>query len=371
MTLNQANSVGYTKAVDLWALGCVAVVLLTGSYAFFDPATHQYSAVLARQCNMTSIQHSRDWQAVRPRPKNFVGRLLVLDESQRMTANQALDHEWFSNDLHKTNFEELYHRAIKHWRPRATRSDTFEFFDASSARRLARAQGVIPEKNRTSGPKLSQTVESHYQPFPRGIHSSLLWPKRKPGPSYIAPETKAAMEKWPSSARSDGEDEESALATIRRKTTPQRRKTFSMGSPIRREAPSPNKRTSTPFRFRKPLRSARSASLPVTPARALGISGIATVMPLQGANANSNLQPVTPIPSSLKNPSRLRRRSVANGPDTIADKRQKKRPSSVFDFEDAENIADLPLRKRSRSSDDRSLEDLDLSHHASAVAEEE
>jgi serine/threonine protein kinase len=173
VTANRSKTGGYTKAVDLWSLGCVAVILLTGASAFTDPTTQQYSALLAKQCNLQSLQQSRDWKTVRQRPRNFVERLLVLAEDQRMTAAEALEHDWFSNDFHKTNFEELYKRAIKHWRPRPSRCDVFEFSDASSARRLARTHGIIRDKSPT-GPRPSPLVDSHYRPFYRQKAISVL-----------------------------------------------------------------------------------------------------------------------------------------------------------------------------------------------------
>ncbi|RMZ89914.1 hypothetical protein DV736_g2845, partial [Chaetothyriales sp. CBS 134916] len=121
---------GYTSAVDMWSLGCVTVILLTGGSAFNDPETNTYSEKLAKECNLAFLQQSSEWRQVRARPAAFVEKLLVLDEEQRMTAQQALDHEWFSNEIHRTNFEDLYHRTVKHWKRRSRRTNILKFQDA-------------------------------------------------------------------------------------------------------------------------------------------------------------------------------------------------------------------------------------------------
>ena len=280
----------------------------------------------------------------------------------------------------KTNFEEAYQRAIKHWRPRPTRNDTLQFSDASCARRIARAQGVIPGKNRGPSTRSRQGVESHYQPFPRQIHSSFLWPKRKPTPAYIAPETKAAMKKWPTSDASDASDTsdtpdteeiEDALKADRSDPSSKRRRSFSMNPPARRGSSLPSNHGTTPARFRKVPASAQSGSPKTTSAHQLRTASAPTIIPLRLANANPKIQPTMPQPSALRTPSRLRRRSEVRTPSVATENTEKKRRSSVYDFEDLENDVRTPLRKRSKNSDTRDSGDLDLPHHVSAMAGDE
>src|SRR3954447_25613204 len=118
---SNTNTNGYTKAVDLWSLGCVTVVLLTGGYPFFEAGSGEYSERLASDCNLDVLEQSQSWRNVGARPKAFVKGLLVLDERQRMSAKESLMHEWFTNDAHRTDFEEVYQRAIRYWRPRVPR----------------------------------------------------------------------------------------------------------------------------------------------------------------------------------------------------------------------------------------------------------
>ncbi|WEW56435.1 serine/threonine protein kinase [Emydomyces testavorans] len=109
---------GYTKSVDLWSLGCVTVVLLTGGSPFQHPDTESYSRDLARECNLGRLEEIEEWFHVGRRAKDFVRKLLVLDENQRMTAKDAVKHDWFTNPFHKRAFEEIYQKGISEWKPR-------------------------------------------------------------------------------------------------------------------------------------------------------------------------------------------------------------------------------------------------------------
>ena len=95
----------------------MSVVLLTGGSPFTDPITNMYSQKLAHECDLEKLELDEDWMSVGERPKDFVRRLLVLDENQRMTATQALAHEWFTNPAHKEEYEKLYNRAVRDWKP--------------------------------------------------------------------------------------------------------------------------------------------------------------------------------------------------------------------------------------------------------------
>ena len=111
--MDSSNKRGYTKAVDIWALGCVAAVLLVGYTPFDNPY------------NSESV--SKDLKALKadlmvldigPRPKEFLHNSLVVDETRRMSVKQALGHKWFTDSNVKPTFEEVYERAIRDWKPR-------------------------------------------------------------------------------------------------------------------------------------------------------------------------------------------------------------------------------------------------------------
>jgi protein-serine/threonine kinase len=108
---------GYTKAVDLWSLGCVTAVLLTGDTPFKNSLTAD-ATELTRRKDREKLEADMDWNNTGHRARDFVLKLLVFDEAQRMDVKQALNHNWFTNPAHREAFEALYRRSIRDWKPR-------------------------------------------------------------------------------------------------------------------------------------------------------------------------------------------------------------------------------------------------------------
>jgi len=104
--VNPSNKAGYDKAVDLYSLGRVAVVLMTGSM----PMTTEEEYLKMELEELGIAGHFND----------FLQGLLVHDATQRMNVKQALRHDWFT-DLPlpvRDSLEELYQGAIQAWKPR-------------------------------------------------------------------------------------------------------------------------------------------------------------------------------------------------------------------------------------------------------------
>ena len=176
----------------------MTVVLLTGGHAFFEDDPGKYSVQLAARGELGPLEKSRAWRIVGVRPKAFVRRLLVPDERHRMTAKEALKHEWFTNDVHKTDFEELYLRATKHWRPRRPKLPVIELIDADNLKGFSFLQDVSHniQKRRKRG--VLVPIDPPYMPFPRRLNSN-FFPKRKASPfnKMMTEEAKAAIrDKW-------------------------------------------------------------------------------------------------------------------------------------------------------------------------------
>ncbi|KAL2010194.1 hypothetical protein VTN00DRAFT_6001 [Thermoascus crustaceus] len=165
------NREGYTKAVDLWSLGCITVVLLTGGPPFNDPKTSKYSEKHARECDLEQLEADEYWISAGERPKDFVYRLLVLDEAKRMDVKQALQHDWFTNPVHKSEFEELYKRAIKDWKPRPFRGPIFLEYDP-----VAKKWKRRNKDKEVRQPKQPVPIDPPYKPYPHRL-SQILYPK--------------------------------------------------------------------------------------------------------------------------------------------------------------------------------------------------
>lgn len=85
---------------------------------FGDPLNDGYSGGQARECDLARLDEELDWNKTGHRAKDFISRLLVLDETKRMDIKQALRHDWFTNPAHRQDFEALYKRSIRDWQPR-------------------------------------------------------------------------------------------------------------------------------------------------------------------------------------------------------------------------------------------------------------
>lgn len=125
----QVKQTGYTSAVDLWAVGIVAALLLTGEVIFDDHERpdnpqwkHKIILASSTRCDISVIDNEdhAGWAPVSSRAKSFVKQLLVLQESDRLTAETALEHSWFTHPAYAAELEGVYQRAISDFRPPMT-----------------------------------------------------------------------------------------------------------------------------------------------------------------------------------------------------------------------------------------------------------
>ncbi|KAL5356540.1 kinase-like domain-containing protein [Aspergillus floccosus] len=107
---------GYTKAVDMWSLGCLTVLLLTGAKAVFASQKEGSKQLRMETCYKDVAKNLND-QGVSPRAYDFASKLLIGIPERRMTAKGAVRHDWFTNKCHARPFEDLYKRSIADWKP--------------------------------------------------------------------------------------------------------------------------------------------------------------------------------------------------------------------------------------------------------------
>ncbi|KAM9377052.1 serine/threonine-protein kinase H1 homolog isoform 1-T2 [Pholidichthys leucotaenia] len=81
----------YTNAVDMWALGVISYILLSGTMPFEDDNRMRlYQQILKGKYSFSG----EPWPSVSNLAKDFVERILTVDPSERLTAGQALKHPW-------------------------------------------------------------------------------------------------------------------------------------------------------------------------------------------------------------------------------------------------------------------------------------
>ena len=83
----------YDKACDLWSLGVISYTMLCGYPPFNGDSNNEiYDRVRSGQYRFPSV----DWKYTSRESRDFIRRLILLDPSKRMTAEQALNHPWIA-----------------------------------------------------------------------------------------------------------------------------------------------------------------------------------------------------------------------------------------------------------------------------------
>ena len=79
----------YTEACDMWSLGCITFIMLTGEMPFVDDTDLAHAVMsgdwnrdVLDECNITRLG------------REFISCLLVVDPQFRLTAKEALTHPW-------------------------------------------------------------------------------------------------------------------------------------------------------------------------------------------------------------------------------------------------------------------------------------
>lgn len=88
------ESTGYGKEVDMWSIGVILYVLLCGFPPFYD----EDNSRLFQAIQLGEYEYpSPYWDDVSGEATSLINRLLVLDPTHRLTAKQALQHEWLTS----------------------------------------------------------------------------------------------------------------------------------------------------------------------------------------------------------------------------------------------------------------------------------
>ncbi|KAJ3291293.1 calcium calmodulin-dependent protein kinase type 1G [Borealophlyctis nickersoniae] len=81
----------YGKPVDLWSIGVITYILLSGYPPFW---AEDEAAILELTLRTKFSFFSPDWDEITPLAKDFISNLIVADPSARLTAQQAATHRW-------------------------------------------------------------------------------------------------------------------------------------------------------------------------------------------------------------------------------------------------------------------------------------
>lgn len=102
---------GYDPAVDMWSAGVIMYILLCGYPPFYNenPAL-LFEAIMSGTTFLLAFLvviyflisslgeyhfHSPYWDPITKEAKDLISKLLVVDPKKRLTADEAIAHDWF------------------------------------------------------------------------------------------------------------------------------------------------------------------------------------------------------------------------------------------------------------------------------------
>jgi len=98
LTTKHKETHGYAKSCDLWSLGVIIFMILSGRPPFYNS---EFSGDItpgmsSRICAAQYDFQGEEWDAVSGPAKDLVRRLLKSDPKLRLTADEVLSHPWLS-----------------------------------------------------------------------------------------------------------------------------------------------------------------------------------------------------------------------------------------------------------------------------------
>lgn len=105
---NLSESNGYDKKCDIWSLGVITHIMLTGISPFYGDGT-EMSIVQNTRSGKLNFS-AKQWETISSNAKDFVRGLLKVDVTHRMDSGESLNHSWLAK--HKDKLELIYFKKI-------------------------------------------------------------------------------------------------------------------------------------------------------------------------------------------------------------------------------------------------------------------
>ncbi|EIE85865.1 hypothetical protein RO3G_10575 [Rhizopus delemar RA 99-880] len=106
---------GYGTPIDMWAVGVITYTLLCG----YQPFQAEDQVELIDEITHARYDfHERYWRNISEDAKDFIRKLLTLDDKARLTAPEALKHTWMTSD--NANDIDILETVRENFNPRRT-----------------------------------------------------------------------------------------------------------------------------------------------------------------------------------------------------------------------------------------------------------
>lgn len=99
---------GYDSKCDLWSLGVIAHIMLTGISPFYGDGSER-SIIQNAKIGKLNF-NAKQWEVVADTAKDFVRKLLEVDVNKRLDSHRSLKHPWISK--HSDQLKKIYTKKI-------------------------------------------------------------------------------------------------------------------------------------------------------------------------------------------------------------------------------------------------------------------
>jgi len=145
----------YGREIDIWAVGVITYILLSGSLPFFHSVLHKvYRQIMERDLSFPESH----WCKVSKGAQDFILRLIQVRAGDRLTGEQAVNHPWLRDATSPMNSFDMDYQSLSTQKVFADESPLL----AKSQHRYLRDPYSTSSKIQYSTPRHARAPNNHY-----------------------------------------------------------------------------------------------------------------------------------------------------------------------------------------------------------------